>query len=70
MDEQTTYCKYFRTKAYYTVGCHIDPADCASPPATWCMHTSMILGPDDNLCSFDRCQPGRSCFREEPTATA
>ncbi len=67
---RTPICDYFRTKAYYTHGCHVDPADCAVPAASWCMHTSMILGPDDIVCSFDRCQPGRVCFREQSALRA
>jgi hypothetical protein len=65
MDQQASpICRHFRTKAFYTEGRHIvDPADCAPTPSGWCVHTTMILGPDDVLCSPERCRPGRACFR-------
>jgi len=66
MDQQVSFiCQYFRTKAFYTDGGHaVDPADCASTPLCWCVHTTIILGPDDVLCSPEMCRPGRACFRE------
>ena len=58
-------CRHFRTKAFYTDGRHaMDPADCAPTPASWCLHTTMILGPDDILCSAEMCRPGRACYKE------
>jgi len=72
MDQQPSpICRDFRTKAFYTDGCHeVDPADCAATPACWCVHTTMILGPDDILCSPEMCRPGRACFRPPSARSA
>jgi len=63
-EEVASVCRHFRTKAFYAEGRHaVDPSDCSPTPASWCVHTTMILGPDDNLCSTEMCRPGRACYK-------
>ena len=65
MDPQVSpICQCLRSKIFYTSGQHqVDLAECSPTAACWCLHTLTVLGPDDALCTPERCRPERSCFR-------
>jgi hypothetical protein len=51
---------------YYVVGREHANLRESSPTAQyWCSHTATVMGPDDEPCSPESCQPDRGCFETE-----
>jgi hypothetical protein len=56
-------CKRLRSRGFYlTEPDEVEHFEFSPESSCWCARTSIVLGPDDILCSADMCLPGRSCF--------
>ena len=63
---ETPVCRRLRTKMYYVLGREAVNLRVSSPTAQyWCSHTATDIGPDDEPCSPEGCQPDRGCFETE-----
>ena len=63
---ETPVCRRLRTKMYYVLGREAVNLRVSSPTAQyWCSHTATVMGPDDEPCSPEGCQPDRGCFQTE-----
>jgi hypothetical protein len=63
---ETPVCRRLRTKMYYVVGREHVNLRVSSPTAQyWCSLTATVMGPDDEPCSPECCQPDRGCFETE-----
>jgi hypothetical protein len=63
---ETPVCRRLRTKMYYVLGREHVNLRVSSPTAQyWCSHTATVMGPDDEPCSPESCQPDRTCFETE-----
>ena len=63
---ETPVCRRLRTKMYYVLGREHVNLRVSSPTAQyWCSHTATVMGPDDEPCSPEFCQPDRGCFETE-----
>jgi hypothetical protein len=59
-------CRRLRTKMYYVVGReHVNLRESSPTAQYWCSHTVTVMGPDEEPCSPESCQPGRGCFETE-----
>ena len=62
----TPVCKRLRTKMYYVVGReHVNLRESSPTAQYWCSLTATVMGPDDETCSPETCQPDRACFETE-----
>jgi hypothetical protein len=64
MHESTvSVCRRLRSRGYYLAEPdELEPFEFSPESSCWCAYTVTVLGPDDSLCSPERCQPGRACF--------
>jgi len=62
----TPVCRRLRTKMYYVVGReHVNLRESSPTAQYWCSLTATVIGPDDETCSPETCQPDRACFETE-----
>jgi hypothetical protein len=63
---ETPVCRRLRTKMYYVVGReHVNLRESSPTAQYWCSHTATVMGPDEEPCSPESCQPDRGCFETE-----
>ena len=63
---ETPVCRRLRTKMYYVVGReHVNLRESSPTAQYWCSLTATVIGPDDETCSPESCQPDRGCFETE-----
>ena len=64
--DETPVCRRLRTKMYYVVGReHVNMRHSSPTAQYWCSLTATVMGPDDEPCSPESCQPDRGCFETE-----